>query len=239
MNMPASSNAVELHGLSVRRDDALVVDNASLAFREGEIISLVGPSGAGKSSLLLALSGLIPYSGSFHVPEPIGVVFQDHGVFPWLTVEGNIRFGLAALTAKEREERVDEVLQMSGISELRRRFPAQLSGGQRQRVAIARTLATRPKLLLLDEPFASLDILTRVKLADWLRALTGQLRIPVLMVSHDLEEAIRIADRIAVMVEGRITELPARRVGGANATDIRNSILDIMGRSALSHEEGK
>ena len=236
--MHNSSGAVRLHTLSVLRDDARVVDDVSLVVEKGEIVSLVGPSGAGKSSLLLALAGLIPHKGLLQVPEPIGVVFQDHGVFPWLTVEGNIRFGLNRLSAAERRDRMEEVLEISGISTLRKRYPAQLSGGQRQRVAVARTLAARPGALLLDEPFASLDVLTRFRLAEWLRSIAIRLQIPVLMVSHDLDEAIRIADRLAVMVGGRIADLFAVSGDGRSSTEIRESILQIMGQSAPTSMEG-
>jgi ABC-type nitrate/sulfonate/bicarbonate transport system ATPase subunit len=221
---------MEFHNLSVWRDGTLAVDGASLFVQRGEIVSLVGPSGAGKSSLLLAIAGLVRYEGSLIAPNRIGVVFQDHAVFPWLTVEGNIRFGLCGLSARERDGRVEEVLDISGISGLRGRYPAQLSGGERQRVAIARTLAARPGLLLLDEPFASLDVLTRVKLADWLRQLTSQLRIAVLMVSHDLGEAVRGADRIAVMVNGRITALLAKDDPGRSDAELHDLILHLMGR---------
>jgi len=224
------SSGITVSNLNVRRDDAVVIHSASFAVRAGEIVSLVGPSGAGKSSLLLALAGLIPCEGEISVPTRIGVVFQDHGVFPWLTVEDNVEYGLSGWSEADRRERVEEMLEMAGIAALRLRYPAQLSGGQRQRVAVARALATRPEFILLDEPFASLDILTRTKLADWLRELTTRLGLPVLMVSHDLDEALRIADRIAVMVEGRLTVLDRRRAESEDGAAMRAKILDMMER---------
>lgn len=222
--------AVETRDLCVWRDGALVVDAVSLTLMPGEIMSLVGPSGAGKSSLLLALAGLIDYSGQVSIPSRVGVVFQDHGVFPWLTVARNVEYGLTGLTSADRRMRVDEMLAMADIAEFRERYPAQLSGGQRQRVAVARALATRPEFILLDEPFASLDILTRAKLADWLRELTIRLRLPTLMVSHDLDEALRVADRISIMVDGRLTTLAVRDDGAEDTAATRAKILSLMER---------
>lgn len=226
---------VRLDRVTVGRGDVAVVKDASFAIAPGEIVALLGPSGAGKSSLLLALSGLIPFSGTIDRPDQIGVVFQDHGVFHWLTVEGNVRFGISHLPAKERDRQVTEVLELARIPELRKRYPAQLSGGQRQRVAIARTLATQPQLLLLDEPFASLDMLTRTKLADWVRSLTARLAIPVLMVSHDLDDAIRIADRIAVLVNGRLTFVPFSQT--TDHGEVREMILRSMSDDDMASEE--
>jgi molybdate transport system ATP-binding protein len=190
---------------------------------------LFGPSGAGKTTLLRCLAGLerpdegfIRYHDEvwfdanhnlFVPPQPrrIGYLFQDYALFPHLTVERNISYGLTFLSRPERAHRVTEVLEGLGIEELRTRFPAQISGGERQRVALARAVAPRPRLVLLDEPLSALDAPTREKLRIELRKQLLQLGIPAIVVTHDRTEALALADLLVVMAEGR-----ARQTGPAH-----------------------
>lgn len=184
-----------------------VVEGVNLEIAEGEFFCLVGPSGCGKSTLLKLIAGLeSPTSGEINRPENIGIVFQSGALFPWLTVEDNIAFGLRMKnTPKETvRETVDKYLQMVGLSDFKKRYPAQLSGGQKQRVGIARALATDPQVLLLDEPFSALDPLTTDQLHADLLKIWRETGKTILMVSHSLPEAVLLSDRIGVMVDGKI-----------------------------------
>ncbi|MGO2111862.1 MAG: ABC transporter ATP-binding protein, partial [Pseudoclavibacter sp.] len=179
---------------------------------EGELGSIVGPSGAGKTTLLRILSGLMaPTEGVVRiggadvdgVPQGMAMVFQDYGrsLLPWLTVERNVAFPLKGVV-KDRAERdrlVAESLEAVGLGDATTRFPWQLSGGMQQRVAIARALASRPRLLLMDEPFASLDAQTRAGLEDLVLRIRDQFGITVLVVTHDIDEAVYLADRVLVL----------------------------------------
>ena len=174
----------------------------------GEIVALVGGSGCGKTTLLRLIAGLDVASSGYidvggeHVlgPHPaVGIVFQEPRLLPWLTVTGNIGFGLENLSEPERKRRVDHALEKVGLSGYGERWPRELSGGQQQRVAIARAFVTMPKVLLLDEPFSALDAFTRKSLHDHLLALWQETRPTILMVTHDVEEAITLADRVMVM----------------------------------------
>jgi len=174
----------------------------------GEILALVGGSGCGKTTLLRLIAGLDqPSAGRIvlngeTIGEPradVGVIFQEPRLFPWLSVADNVAFGLSHLSAFEREGLVTNALVRVGLAGYERRWPRELSGGQQQRVAIARALITRPKLLLMDEPFSALDATTRASLHGHLLALWEESRPTVVMVTHDVEEAVTLADRIIVM----------------------------------------
>ncbi|MGE0154288.1 MAG: ABC transporter ATP-binding protein [Reyranellaceae bacterium] len=181
-----------------------------LELRQGEFFSVVGPSGCGKSTLLEVLAGLIPategeivFEGRpvHGVPESIGVVFQEDSSFPWLTVADNVAFGLrrAGVEAAETRRRVEHALNFMGLTQFARAYPAQLSGGMRQRVCIARTLVLRPRLILLDEPFGALDQQTRLLMGDELLRLWRETGATVLLITHALDEAAMLSDRVGVM----------------------------------------
>ena len=211
---------LEVSRLDVRYPgrDAPALRDVSLGLRAGDVGVLLGPSGCGKTTLLRAIAGLEPVSSGrirvggetlagpgVHVaPERrrIGMVFQDYALFPHLSVARNVAFGLASMPSDEREERVAEVLALVGLEDAAARMPHQLSGGQQQRVALARALAPRPRLLLLDEPFSSLDVDLRERLAHELRAILARARMTALLVTHDQLEAFAIGDTVGVVDEG-------------------------------------
>jgi len=182
-----------------------------LQLRRGEFFSVVGPSGCGKSTLLEVLAGLQPategtveFEGKFvsgSVPDGIGVVFQEDASFPWLTVWDNAAFGLrrAGVDAAEIERRVGDALAFMGLMEFRDAYPAQLSGGMRQRVCIARTLVLQPRLILLDEPFGALDAQTRLLMGDEVLRLWRRTGATILLITHALDEAAMLSDRVGVM----------------------------------------
>jgi iron(III) transport system ATP-binding protein len=203
---------------------APAVDGASLDLPRGSVGVLIGPSGCGKTSLLRAIAGLErPQAGrvllegevltdaerGVHTaPEArrIGMVFQDHALFPHLSVERNIAFGLRALDEAQRRRRCSEMLDLVGLAGTASRMPHELSGGQQQRVALARALAPKPRLLLLDEPFSSLDVELRERLAHEVRGILKQLGTTALVVTHDQLEAFALGDAIGVMNHGRIEQ---------------------------------
>jgi NitT/TauT family transport system ATP-binding protein len=192
----------------------------NLRIEEGEFVCLLGPSGCGKSTLLKIIAGLIPAtSGRITIngrpvsgPGPErAVVFQDYALFPWMTVRDNVEFGLEArrLPAAERREVSSRLLKVVGLSDFAERFPHQLSGGMKQRVSIARALAVDPSLLLMDEPFGALDAQTRHLLQDELLRVWREYRKTVVFVTHSIEEAIYLSDRIVVMTArpGRVKQI--------------------------------
>ncbi len=193
----------------------------NLEIRRGEFFSIVGPSGCGKSTLLDIVSGLVrPTSGSVRfegkelrgeVPDGIGVVFQEDSSMPWLNVRDNVAFGLriSSLPKKEAADRVDHAIHFMGLAQFAAHYPAQLSGGMRQRVCIARTLVLRPRLILLDEPFGALDQQTRLLMGDELVRLWRETGATVLFITHALDEAAMLSDRVGVMSArpGRFIEL--------------------------------
>jgi NitT/TauT family transport system ATP-binding protein len=181
-----------------------------LTLRRGEFFSVVGPSGCGKSTLLDVLTGLAPPSAGevvfegqrvTGVPEGVGVVFQEDASFPWLCVRDNVAFGLrrAGFAAAEVARRVDYALTFMGLDDFADAYPAQLSGGMRQRVCIARTLVLQPRLILLDEPFGALDQQTRLLMGDELLRLWRETHATVLLITHALDEAAMLSDRVGVM----------------------------------------
>lgn len=186
------------------------IDGLTFELYKGEFLVLVGPSGCGKTTLLRCVSGLLePDAGTRSVvggtkngvPDSLSIVFQDYSrsLFPWLTVEKNVAFGLDGVSRLERVQRVQEALELVGLAAFRRHHPWQLSGGMQQRVAIARAIARRSALLLMDEPFASIDAQMRVVLEGMVADLWERLGLSVLFVTHDIDEAIFLADRIVVL----------------------------------------
>ncbi|MEM1054636.1 MAG: ABC transporter ATP-binding protein [Bacteroidota bacterium] len=205
-------------------DGALpVVNGLSFEVEEGELLAILGPSGCGKTTALRMIAGfLAPDRGRITLegqvladerasvpPEKrgIGFVFQDHALFPHLTVEQNVGFGLRGWKRAERTERVREIISRVGLAGLEKRQPHALSGGQQQRVALARALAPRPRLLLLDEPFSSLDALLRHEMRGALREILRAEGTTAILVTHDQEEALQTADRVAVMQAGRLDQI--------------------------------
>ena len=190
--------------------EVVALQGIDLDIPRGQFACLLGPSGCGKSTLLNAVAGFAPpSSGAILVdgrpvtgPGPQrGMVFQEYALFPWMTVEQNIRFGLEIkrMRGPEIDRRVDELLRLLSLADFRARYPKDLSGGMRQRVAIARVLALDSPILLMDEPFGALDALTRRNLQDELLRLWAELKKTILFVTHSIEEAIYLADRIVVM----------------------------------------
>jgi sulfonate transport system ATP-binding protein len=228
----------------------LVLDDVTLSIAPGEFVSLIGTSGCGKSTLLRLIAGLaeadagaIAYGGErIHGPSlDRGIVFQDARLFPWLTVEGNIAAGLlnSGLTKAARKEAVQAHIDLVGLSGFERAYPHQLSGGMAQRVAIARGLVNRPSLLLLDEPFGALDALTRARLQDELKRIWELERITMALVTHDVDEALYLSDRVAVMTPrpGRITQIfqvPSRPRSQKDPrlVPLREEIISILGTSS-------
>ncbi len=230
--MSPTSRGLELVSVGVRYADVVALADVDLALAPGELLALVGPSGCGKTSLLRAVAGLAPATGRVHAGDRdlaalpphrrgVGVVFQDHALFPHLDVAGNVGFGLVegGVPAAERRTRVEAWLERVGLAGRAGDRVDTLSGGERQRVALARALAPEPAILLLDEPFASLDpgLRTRLSLevADLLR--TGG--TTALFVTHDLDEALQIGDRTAVLRAGRLVQVDAPADLIAHPTD--------------------
>ena len=236
-------------GLHVRLNQQRPIPlDAVLDCGPGEMLALVGPSGAGKSTVLRCIAGLhspqggritcngaVWYDGAGGVNFPAwrrsaGMVFQSYALFPHMTAEGNVKAALGHLPAPERSARAQALLRQVNLSGLERRYPAELSGGQQQRVAVARALAREPAVLLLDEPFSAVDRSTRQKLYRELAELRKELRIPVLLVTHDLDEAALLADRLCLLHHGRtlqsgtpqeVMTRPAS-VEAARLVDVRN-----------------
>ena len=188
----------------------VAVDNMSLEVRQEEFVSVIGPSGCGKSTLFNIIGGLLtPTEGRISVagapvkgPHPlVGMVFQEESTFPWRTVEENVAFPLEiqGVGKVERLERARHFTTLVGLKDFEKRYPAELSGGMRQRVAIARTLAFEPKLLLMDEPFAALDEQTRLLLGDKVLQIQQDLRQTIVLITHNITEAVQLSDRILVM----------------------------------------
>jgi NitT/TauT family transport system ATP-binding protein len=200
--------------------EQLVAANISFDVKAGEIVSIVGPSGCGKTTLLKALAGLIrPTGGTIRfqgkvvqgVPDRLAIVFQEYGrsLLPWTTVNRNIELPLRyqSIPSDERRRRVAESLQAVDLSGFGERYPWQLSGGMQQRVAIARALAYQPKLLLMDEPFASVDAQTRADLEDLVAAVRERFGITMVLVTHDIDESVYLSDRVIVLSRAPSTVL--------------------------------
>jgi ABC-type nitrate/sulfonate/bicarbonate transport system ATPase subunit len=227
-----------------------VLENINLAVANGEFVCLLGPSGCGKSTLLNTMAGFLsPTSGEVRVdneivqgPDPRRIfVFQERGVFPWLTVEGNIAFGLAKLTREERERRIAHYVQMVGLQGFEKAYPSELSGGMKQRLEVARALAVNPDMLLLDEPFGALDSITRLTMRQELLRIWQPERKTIVFVTHDIDEAVQLADRVVVMsarpasIQQIVTiDIPhPRDISSARYLELRDGIFAQIG---LAHK---
>jgi sulfonate transport system ATP-binding protein len=219
------------------------LDGVSLRVEAGEIVAIVGGSGCGKSTLLRAAGGLdAPSDGTVTldgkaIVEPhqkIGIIFQEPRLLPWLTVADNVGFGLEDRPRRERQERVAAALDRVSLSDKAAVWPRELSGGQAQRVAIARALVTRPSVLLLDEPFSALDAFTRIELQEHLLDLWAETRPTLVLVTHDIEEALVLADRVVVMrpQPGRIAGSVA--VMSSRPRDRMSAVFEEQKRRVLS-----
>ncbi|WP_437743668.1 ABC transporter ATP-binding protein [Sorangium sp. So ce1504] len=214
--LTAAPPAVRIRGLVRRFGARVVLDGIDLTIERGEFVALLGRSGSGKSTLLRAIAELddeVTGSGVLHVPDNRAVVFQDTRLLPWARVLDNVILGLDVPQARERG--LDALAEV-GLAGRERAWPVELSGGEQQRVALARSLVRDPELVLADEPFGALDALTRARMHDLLRELCARHRPAVLLVTHDVDEAIALADRVLVLEGGRIAEerridLPAPR----------------------------
>ena len=214
--------SITFSAVSHAYDGEPVLHDVDLEVGTGEVLALLGPSGSGKSTLLKLAAGLEPLqAGAIALPgmdvvpsdcpapeqRPTCLVFQQHALFPHLTVAENVAFGLDGLAPEERRTRLRESLQAAGLEGLEDRYPHTLSGGQQQRVALARALAPRPAVMLMDEPFASVDALLARRLREEARATLRHSGATTLLVTHDPEDALALADRIAVIVAGRIVQV--------------------------------
>ena len=207
--------SIEIRNLNKRFGKTVVCDNLNLDIPSGELVALLGPSGSGKTSLLRIIAGLeVPDSGTVHFhgkdttgtdvrDRQVGFVFQHYALFAHMTIFENVAFGLRVRPAATRpsesqiQSKVTDLLKLVQLDWLGDRYPHQLSGGQRQRIALARALAVEPKVLLLDEPFGALDAKVRKELRRWLRRLHDELHVTSIFVTHDQEEALEVADRVA------------------------------------------
>ncbi|MFK8048113.1 MAG: ABC transporter ATP-binding protein [Halioglobus sp.] len=217
------STQLELGNVHVNYGPVEAVKDVSLSLEKGEIGCLLGPSGCGKTSLLRAIAGFEAIaSGNISIhgntvssvtintpPEQrkVGMVFQDFALFPHLNVERNIAFGLSAMDRTQQKKRVEELLTLVGLAGLERAYPHELSGGQQQRVALARAMAPAPDVLMMDEPFSGLDSELREQLANEIRQILKKSQVTAILVTHDQHEAFAMADRIALLREGRIAQI--------------------------------
>ncbi len=217
--------AIEARSVTKRFGEFVALNDVSVEVESGSLTALLGPSGSGKSTLLRVIAGLEqPDSGSVFIsgkeatalsPQKrgVGFVFQHYAPFKHMTVWDNVAFGLRIRKRPKAETaaRVDQLLELVQLGGLGERYPAQLSGGQRQRMALARALAPEPEVLLLDEPFGALDARVRSELREWLRRLHDEMHVTTVFVTHDQEEALELADRIAVMNRGEVEQVAPPR----------------------------
>jgi NitT/TauT family transport system ATP-binding protein len=227
-----------------------VLQNINLEVSDGEFVCLVGPSGCGKSTLLNTMGGFLsPTSGTVSIdgevvrgPDPRRIfVFQERGVFPWLTVEGNIGFGLYKLARSEREQRISHYIKLVGLGGFEEAYPSELSGGMKQRLEVARALAVNPDMLYLDEPFGALDSITRHTMRGELLRIWEAERKTVVFVTHDIDEAVQLADRVVVMsarpaVIQQIVKIDIphpRDISSPRYLELRDGILQQIG---LAHK---
>ncbi|MDH5184685.1 MAG: ABC transporter ATP-binding protein [Gammaproteobacteria bacterium] len=214
---------LDVNNINIAYGDTTIISDVSFSLSDGEIGCLLGPSGCGKTTLLRAIAGFekvckgkiniqhgVVSSRQLHVPPEkrrIGMVFQDFALFPHLTVADNIAFGITKMKKHARDKRVNELLQLVGLPDYAQQYPHQLSGGQQQRIAIARAMAPRPSLLLMDEPFSSLDVELREQLVPEIRDILKKERITAILVTHDQFEAFAMADKIGVINKGKMEQL--------------------------------
>jgi sulfonate transport system ATP-binding protein len=223
--------AVTVRNYGRRFDDRVVLQDVNLTIDAGEMVALLGHSGSGKSTLLRALAGLDPDAdGWVSVPANCTVVFQDHRLLPWQRVWRNVVIGLRRASRADALAALDEV----GLKDRADNWPSTLSGGESQRVALARAFIREPALLLLDEPFGALDALTRIRMHGLLRDLCRRHRPATLIVTHDVDEAIALADRVLVMADTRVVRdepitLSGRRRLDPGVAELRESLLADLG----------
>lgn len=258
---PASAVSVQARAPKLRADGirmvferdgarVSVLDNINLDVGEGEFVCLLGPSGCGKSTILNVMAGFIaPTSGQVRIdgepvvgPDPRRIfVFQERGVFPWLTVEGNIGFGLSSLSPADRQRRIAHYVALVGLQGFEKTYPRDLSGGMKQRVEVARALAVNPDMLFLDEPFGALDSITRLIMRGELLRIWEAERKTIIFVTHDIDEAVQLADRVIVMSARpakvqRIVEIDMphpRDISSEKYLGFRDGILEAIG---LAHK---
>lgn len=242
---------VEMKNIYKRYGDFLASDNVSFGIEKGKLVALLGPSGSGKTTLLRMIAGLEnPNSGDIFIDgkrvndipaskRGIGFVFQNYALFRYMTVFDNVAFGLELqkMPKKQIKEKVKELLELTGLSGMEKRYPNQLSGGQRQRVAFARALAPNPQVLLLDEPFAAIDAKVRTELRSWLKEMVEKLGITSIFVTHDQDEAVEVADEIIITNHGTIEQM-------GMPVEIYKSpgtpfVAKFIGRSSVVEEYGK
>ena len=242
---------VEMKNIYKRYGDFLASDNVSFGIEKGKLVALLGPSGSGKTTLLRMIAGLEnPNSGDIFIDgkrvndipaskRGIGFVFQNYALFRYMTVFDNVAFGLELqkMPKKQIKERVKELLELTGLSGMEKRYPNQLSGGQRQRVAFARALAPNPQVLLLDERFAAIDAKVRTELRSWLKEMVEKLGITSIFVTHDQDEAVEVADEIIITNHGTIEQM-------GTPVEIYKSpgtpfVAKFIGRSSVVEEYGK
>jgi NitT/TauT family transport system ATP-binding protein len=224
----------------------VVLRDINLEVSNGEFVCVVGPSGCGKSTLLNVMGGFLsPTSGSVAIdgqtvqgPDPRRIfVFQERGVFPWLTVEGNIGFGLSKLSREDRQQRIAHYIKMVGLVGFEEAYPSELSGGMKQRLEVARALAVNPDMLYLDEPFGALDSITRHIMRGELLRIWEAERKTIVFVTHDIEEAVQLADRVVVLtarpaIVQQIVEIDIphpRDISSPRYLDLRDGILHQIG----------
>ena len=242
----AGTGRVDVRGVEIAYDGArsghhLALAKTDLVIEAGSFVSLIGPSGCGKSSLLNAVGGFVrPSEGSITVdgrpvtgPNPeVGVIFQPYAMFPWFTAQANIEFALKrfGLPRGELRDRARAALREVGLEAHAAKFPGQLSGGMKQRVAVARTLAARPKVLLMDEPFGALDAMTRLSMHEILMRVWEAHKTTVIFVTHDVDEALLLSDRVHVM-----STAPGRIVRTLDVRAPRPRSVDNLDPETLAH----
>ena len=228
--------------------DFLASDNVSFGVEKGRLVALLGPSGSGKTTLLRMIAGLeTPNAGDIYIDgqrmndipaakRGIGFVFQNYALFRYMTVFDNVAFGLELQKVPKAQikKRVLELLELTGLSGMEKRYPNQLSGGQRQRVAFARALAPNPQVLLLDEPFAAIDAKVRTELRSWLKEMVEKLGITSIFVTHDQDEAVEVADEIIITNHGRIEQMGAPL--DIYKTPATPFVAQFIGRSSVVEE---
>jgi sulfonate transport system ATP-binding protein len=225
---PHTDQLTGARALTRRFGEHVVLDRLDLSIEPGEFVALLGRSGSGKSTLLRALARLdydVTGDGDLFIPDKVSVVFQDSRLLPWRRVLDNVILGLRATDARARGI---AALAEVGLAGRERAWPNQLSGGEQQRVALARSLVGEPQLLLADEPFGALDALTRIRMHDLLRELCRKHRPTVLLVTHDVDEAVLLADRVVVLEAGRI----AAELRPADTPHARELLLQALGVTA-------
>ena len=197
---------ISVKNLSVYYDGCCALKDVEFEAGQGEFVAIVGKSGSGKTTFLHALARFIPFSGEISVPKNVGMVFQHYAVFPWFTASENIGFGLGDKTGNKRAQIVREHLKLAEIEDKKDKYPAELSGGQVQRIALACSLAHNPDVLLMDEPYGALDAYTRDKMQQWLLDVWATHKKTVVFVTHNIEEAVFLADRVLVLNHHKFTK---------------------------------